>query len=235
MVDTDKKVEKNSDGTRKKIVLIVEDDENAAKYIQTCLVMGNYDSKICYTGSDALQLLKQEHFDLLLLDLMLPDANGFEIQEEIKNLKLPIIFLTAVQDVADKVRALRAGAEDYIVKPFEVMELLARVEVVLRRYHTEEQTELSYGAITIETEKHIVRYDGHIVPLSPKEFEVLCFFIRHQDVVISRDRLLAELWDVNFQGESRTVDIHVQQVRRKLFLKDELLTIPKYGYRLKRG
>ncbi len=139
-----------------------------------------------------------------------------------------------MQDVADKVRGLRAGAEDYIVKPFEVMELLARVEVVLRRCHKVSQN-LIYDDIEIDTEKHIVQKDGELVSISPKEFEVLCYFIKYQEIVISRERLLADLWDINYQGESRTVDTHVQQVRRKLGLKDKLLTIPKYGYKLVRG
>ena len=114
------------------------------------------------------------------------------------------------------------------------MELLARVEVVLRRCHKVSQN-LIYDDIEIDTEKHIVQKDGELVSISPKEFEVLCYFIKYQEIVISRERLLADLWDINYQGESRTVDTHVQQVRRKLGLKDKLLTIPKYGYKLVRG
>jgi DNA-binding response OmpR family regulator len=139
-----------------------------------------------------------------------------------------------MQDVADKVRGLKAGAEDYIVKPFEVMELLARVEVVLRRCH-KVTSKLIYENIEIDTEKHIVMKNGELISVSPKEFEVLCYFVKYQDIVISRERLLSDLWDINYLGESRTVDTHVQQVRRKLELKDKLLTIPKYGYKLLRG
>ena len=215
-------------------ILIVEDDENTAKYIQTCLSMGQYESEICNDGYAAINLLSEQIFDLILLDVMLPGIDGFEIQELIKAKNIPIIFLTAMQDVTDKVRGLKAGAEDYIVKPFEVMELLARIEVVLRRCHKTD-IQLTYGNIEIDTDKHIVTMNGQLVTVSPKEFEVLCYFIKHQDIVISRERLLADLWDINYQGETRTVDTHVQQVRRKMELKDKLLTIPKYGYKLLRG
>ena len=215
-------------------ILIVEDDQNVAKYIQTCLVIGHYQSQICDNGSTAVAVLSEQAFDLILLDVMLPGMDGFEVQNRIKEKNIPIIFLTAMQDVADKVRGLKAGAEDYIVKPFEVMELLARIEVVLRRCQKIEK-KLSYRNIEIDMEKHIVQKDGELIVVSPKEFEVLCYFVEHQDVVISRERLLSALWDVNYQGETRTVDTHVQQVRRKLELKDKLLTVPKYGYKLLRG
>ena len=215
-------------------ILIIEDDINTAKYIQTCLSMGQYQSEVCDNGLTAINLLSEQFFDLILLDVMLPGIDGFEVQERIKSKNIPIIFLTAMQDVADKVRGLRAGAEDYIVKPFEVMELLARVEVVLRRCHKISQ-KLTYGDIEIDTESHIVLKNNEHVSVSPKEFEILCYFIKYQEIVISRERLLADLWDINYLGESRTVDTHVQQVRRKLGLKDKLLTIPKYGYKLVRG
>lgn len=216
-------------------ILIIEDDENTAKYIQTCLGMGPYQSEVCENGCTAVDLLSERLFDLVLLDVMLPGMDGFEVQERIKEKDIPIIFLTAMQDVSDKVRGLKAGAEDYIAKPFEVMELLARVEVVLRRRHkADTDRKLTYEDIEIDIEKHIVLKNGVFVAVSPKEFEVLCYFVKSQDVVISRERLLADLWDIHFQGESRTVDTHVQQVRRKLELKDKLLAIPKYGYKLVR-
>ena len=215
-------------------ILIVEDDENAAKYIQTCLLMGQYKSVVCDNGCDAVKLLEEQSFDLILLDIMLPGMDGFEVQEHIKSKNIPIIFLTAMQDVMDKVRGLKAGAEDYIVKPFEVMELLARVEVVLRRCR-KDNIRYVYGDIEVDAERHIVLKKGEPVAVSPKEFEVLCYFIKYQDIVISRERLLADLWDIHYQGETRTVDTHVQQLRRKLDLRDKMLSIPKYGYKLVRG
>ncbi|MDE5679386.1 MAG: response regulator transcription factor, partial [Lachnospiraceae bacterium] len=204
-------------------ILIVEDDENAAKYIQTCLLMGQYKSVVCDNGCDAVKLLEEQSFDLILLDIMLPGMDGFEVQEHIKSKNIPIIFLTAMQDVMDKVRGLKAGAEDYIVKPFEVMELLARVEVVLRRCR-KDNIRYVYGDIEVDAERHIVLKKGEPVAVSPKEFEVLCYFIKYQDIVISRERLLADLWDIHYQGETRTVDTHVQQLRRKLDLRDKMLS-----------
>lgn len=217
-------------------ILIVEDDENAARYIQTCLGMGQYASEICKDGHEALKRLSEETFDLILLDIMLPGLDGFEVQERIRDKKIPIIFLTAMCDVTDKVRGLKAGAEDYIVKPFEVMELLVRIEVVLRRCAGSKEADvcLTYGDLMIDPGQHIVKKAGAAVSLTPKEFEVLNYFVKYQGIVISRERLLADLWEIYYQGETRTVDTHVQQVRRKLGLKDRLLTVPKYGYKLER-
>ena len=135
--------------------------------------------------------------------------------------------------VADKVKGLRGGAEDYIVKPFEAVELLARIEVVLRRAGKSEMR-LRYGDIRVDIERHTVTKAGVPVVLTPKEFDVLVFFMRNIDVAITREQLLSNVWEYNYTGESRTVDIHVQQVRRKLGLQGKLITIPKLGYRLER-
>ena len=212
-------------------ILIVEDDEHIAKYIDTCLNIGGYTGEICHDGAAAVELAAGRRFDLILLDVMLPGLDGFAVQESVREYGIPVIFLTAVGDVADKVRGLKAGAEDYIVKPFEALELLARIEVVLRRGQKED-TILCYRDVEVDTKKHTVKRKGQVVALSPKEFDVLVFFLRHQDVVVSRGRLLAEIWEYGFEGETRTVDTHVQQVRRKLGLQGGLVTVPKYGYRL---
>lgn len=214
-------------------ILIVEDDAHIAKYIQTCLTVGNYESEICGDGLSAVERIGRENYDLMLLDIMLPGLNGFEVMEHALKYEIPVIYLTAVCDVADKVRGLKSGAEDYIVKPFEALELLARVELVLKRYH-KSRALYTYGDIVLDTERHIVEKAGEQISLSPKEFDVLAFFIQHQDIVISRERLLSAVWNYDFEGETRTVDTHVQQVRRKLGLKDRLLTVPKYGYKLER-
>ena len=126
---------------------------------------------------------------------------------------------------------MKSGAEDYIVKPFEALELLARIELVLKRY---QKTRIlyTYGDIVLDTERHIVEKGGVQISLSPKEFDVLTFFMRHQDIVISRERLLSAVWNYDFQGETRTVDTHVQQVRRKLKLTGQLVAVPTYGYKL---
>lgn len=216
-------------------ILIVEDDENIAKYIQTCLDVGGYHGDICSDGQETVQMAAGRCYDLVLLDVMLPGLNGFAVMEKIREYNVPVIYLTAVADIANKVRGLKSGAEDYIVKPFEALELLARIELVLKR-HRKASEVLSYGDIVLDEEKHTVLRNGLPVALSPKEFDVLAFFIRHQDIVISRERLLTAVWEDLFEGETRTVDTHVQQVRRKLELQGYLVTVPKYGYKLlKRG
>lgn len=212
-------------------ILIVEDDPHIAQMLQASLSIVHYDSDVCDNGTDALPLLLTGSYDLALLDVMLPGMDGFDIMERARQGGTPVIFLTARQDVSDKVKGLRLGAEDYIVKPFETVELLARIEVVLRRAHRSQKI-LSYGDIALNLEEHTVKKDGVSVSLTPKEFDVLAFFMQHQDIALTRNRLLAAVWGYEFAGESRTVDIHVQQVRRKMGLQNRLVTIPKLGYRL---
>ena len=209
--------------------LIVEDDENIARMIEATLSMVGYRCDGCEDGSEAVRRILEGSYDLILLDVMLPGMDGFEILTKIKNKGTPVIFLTALQDVGDKVKGLRLGAEDYIVKPFEAVELLARIEVVLRRTNAGRQ-QLAYDGILVDLQKHVVTKNGERVPLTPKEFDVLVFFMQNVDIAITRERLMAAIWGYEFEGESRTVDIHVQQVRRKLDLKGKLVTIPKLGY-----
>lgn len=210
-------------------ILIVEDDENIARMIEATLSMVGYRCDGCADGSEAVRRILEGSYDLILLDVVLLGMDGFEILTKIKNKGTPVIFLTALQDVGDKVKGLRLGAEDYIVKPFEAVELLARIEVVLRRTNAGRQ-QLAYDGILVDLQKHVVTKNGERVPLTPKEFDVLVFFMQNVDIAITRERLMAAIWGYEFEGESRTVDIHVQQVRRKLNLKGKLVTIPKLGY-----
>lgn len=212
-------------------ILIVEDDENIALYIQTCLVMEDYYNEIASDGLQAVDMITNGNYDLVLLDVMLPGLDGFEILRRIKGSGVPVIFLTAMQSISDKVKGLRLGAEDYIVKPFEALELLARIEVVLRRNHKAKDT-LSYGDIEIDIMSHSATKNDEPVSLTPKEFEVLTYFVQHKNTVISREQLLAAVWGFEFVGETRTVDTHVQQVRNKMGLKGKLISVPKYGYKL---
>ena len=215
-------------------ILIVEDDGNIAKMIAASLAIVGYESQICPDGRMAVETILSGRFDLILLDVMLPGLSGFQVLEEIRCREIPVIFLTAKQDVADKVRGLRLGAEDYIVKPFEAVELLARIEVVLRRSHKGREL-LQYEEITVDLEKHRALKNGEPVALTPKEFDVLVLFLQNVDIALTRERLLSSVWGYEFQGESRTVDTHVQQVRRKMGLQNRLVTIPKLGYRLESG
>lgn len=190
-------------------ILIVEDDENTARMIEATLSMVGYRCDGCEDGSEAVRRILEGSYDLILLDVMLPGMDGFEILTKIKNKGTPVIFLTALQDVGDKVKGLRLGAEDYIVKPFEAVELLARIEVVLRRTNAGRQ-QLAYDGILVDLQKHVVTKNGERVPLTPKEFDVLVFFMQNVDIAITRERLMAAIWGYEFEGESRTVDIHVQ-------------------------
>ena len=217
-------------------ILIVEDDVNITKMLVATLSIGEYDAATCDNGTDAVDRMLHGNFDLALLDVMLPGRDGFAVLEAVRAAggTIPVIFLTALGAVTDKVKGLRGGAEDYIVKPFEAMELLARIEVVLRRVGKGEIV-LTYRDIRVDVDNRIVTKSGIPVVLTPKEFEVLVFFMRNPDVAISKEQLLQHIWGYAFSGESRSVDIHVQQVRRKLDLRGNLITLPKLGYRLERS
>ena len=211
-------------------ILIVEDDVNIAKMLEVTLSIGGYESERCDNGKKAVDLVTSQSYDLVLLDVMLPDMDGFKVIEYIDKEETAVIFLTALQDVMDKVKGLKLGAEDYIVKPFETVELLARIEVVLRRKHKSNNT-IHYGDITMNIDEHTVKKGDDYVSLTPKEFDILAFFLQNQDIALTRERLLATVWGYEFMGETRKVDIHVQQIRKKM----GLVTIPKLGYRLERN
>ena len=215
-------------------ILIVEDDVNIAKMLEVTLSIGGYESERCDNGKKAVDLVTSQSYDLVLLDVMLPDMDGFKVIEYIDKEETAVIFLTALQDVMDKVKGLKLGAEDYIVKPFETVELLARIEVVLRRNHKSNNT-IQYGDITMNIDEHTVKKGDDYVSLTPKEFDILAFFLQNQDIALTRERLLATVWGYEFMGETRTVDIHVQQIRKKMGLHNKLVTIPKLGYRLERN
>lgn len=215
-------------------ILIVEDDVNIAKMLEVTLSIGGYESERCDNGKKAVDLVTSQSYDLVLLDVMLPDMDGFKVIEYIDKEGTAVIFLTALQDVMDKVKGLKLGAEDYIVKPFETVELLARIEVVLRRKHKSNNT-IHYGDITMNIDEHTVKKGDDYVSLTPKEFDILAFFLQNQDIALTRERLLATVWGYEFMGETRTVDIHVQQIRKKMGLHNKLVTIPKLGYRLERN
>lgn len=214
-------------------ILIVEDEPAIATMIHEILNLSNYTSDICSNGPAALQAICTTNYDLILLDVMLPGIDGFEIMDAIRDFNIPVIFLTARQGLEDKVKGLRAGAEDYIVKPFEAMELLARIEVVLRRNHRTAGCQ-KYKNIVYQEEAHRILLNGTPIHMTPKEFELFGFFLKNQGVVISRNKLLHSVWGYAYEGETRTVDAHINQLRKKLQLQEELVTIPRLGYRLAR-
>ncbi|MBE5959301.1 MAG: response regulator transcription factor [Lachnospiraceae bacterium] len=215
-------------------ILVVEDEDSIAKLIEVTLSMGNYSCDVCNNGLDVLVMVQKEKYDLILLDVMLPGMDGFTVMEKIKAMNIPVIFITAKQDVTDRVKGLKLGAEDYILKPFDPMELLARIEVVFRRFQQSGDEIICYKNVEINTNMHQILIDGVSKSLTPKEFDLFVFFVKHQEIVVRKERLLSEIWGYDFQGETRTVDTHIQQIRKKLGLQQELLTIPKVGYCLKK-
>ena len=214
-------------------ILIVEDEEHIAQMIDATLALGGHSSEWCADGAQVSVRVEAGGFDLILLDVMLPGLDGFSVMDKIQGQDIPVIFLSAMQQVADKVRGLRLGAEDYIAKPFEPLELLARIDVVLRRRGRGEDV-LEYGPIRQDLGSHTVTLRGESVALSPKEFDLLKVFLQHPNLALSRDRLLSMVWGYEYAGESRTVDIHVQRLRQKLELADRLVTLPRIGYRLEK-
>ena len=212
-------------------ILIVEDDQTISKLIAASLSISGYESVPCFDGNEAVHMVRNKEFDLILLDIMLPGLDGFQVMEKIRETGTPVIFLTAMGDVSDRVKGLKSGAEDYIVKPFEPLELLARIEIVLRRFNRE-QKNLSFRDITVNMEERSVRRGSEIIDLTPKEYDLLVLFLKHQNVALSRDKILMDVWECSANIETRTVDNHVQRLRKKLGLEDCLKTVFKVGYRL---
>lgn len=214
-------------------ILIVEDEEHIRRMTAAALQLGGHECRMAADGEEAEQLVQQETFDVILLDIMLPKEDGFSVMEKIRDSGASVIFLSALSEVEDKVKGLRLGAEDYIVKPFEPLELLARIEVILRRRGKQPHM-LSGWGIVQDLDSHTVTLDGKQVALSPKEFDLLKVFLSHPGIALSREKLLAMVWGYEFAGETRTVDIHVQRLRQKLNLSGCLVTIPRIGYRLEK-
>lgn len=173
----------------------------------------------------------EEHFDLVLLDIMLPGINGYELMEYARGLELPVIFLTALGSTENKVKGLKMGADDYIAKPFEIVELLARVEVVLRRYHKAERV-LQIFDVTIDTASRTVTQNGKQVPLTIKEFDLLLLFVRNKNIALYRETIYENVWEGEYLEQSRTVDLHVQRLKKKLHWENHIVAVYKVGYRL---
>jgi two-component system alkaline phosphatase synthesis response regulator PhoP len=212
-------------------ILVVEDEAAIAELIQLSLTGAGYACEYALDGRSGADRIEEGDFDLILLDIMLPEFDGFELMEYIAPLHIPVIFVTARDSVQDKVKGLRMGADDYLVKPFEIDELLARVESVLRRYHKGQRI-LHFGGITIDTEVRSVVRDGQAIDLTPKEFELLLLFVRNPNTVLYREAMFEKIWGEEYSGETRTLDLHIQRLRRKLGWEKQIKTIYKIGYRL---
>ncbi len=213
-------------------VLIVEDEVSIAKMIAMNLKVAGYAITTFNDGSEAAEAIENEHdYDIALLDVMLPGMDGFALFEIIKSYGIPAIFLTAKDDISSKIQGLQGGAEDYIVKPFEMLELMVRMEKVLER--TKKLSEIiRFLDVEIDLQKRTVRKNGEEVLLKPMEFALLCVLARNKNIAISREDLLQRVWGVDYVGETRTVDVHIGQLRKKLSLSDHIKTVSKMGYRL---
>lgn len=212
-------------------ILIVDDEKPICDLIDINLSAAGYDCKTVQDGLAAIELIEREDFDLILLDIMLPGADGFDIMEYIRPLKVPVIFITAKNNVRDKIKGLKLGAEDYLVKPFDVLELMARVEVVLRRYHKTEQF-LKAGDVMVDLEARKVSRGGKPVVLTNKEYGLLVLFIRNKNVALFKETLYEKVWKDEYIADSRTLELHVQRLRRKMGWEKNLVAVYKVGYRL---
>ena len=202
-------------------ILVVEDDEAISRVIMKNLISTGYAATPIYDGKEAAALL----------DIMLPGLDGFALMGYMKHHDIPVIYLTAKSDLDSKIQGLRDGAEDYIVKPFEVLELLVRIEKVLERTGKMQQV-LDVADLTIHLMERSVRKNGKEIPLKPMEYDLLVMLAKNKNIALSRERLLHGVWGVDYMGETRTVDVHIGQLRRKLGLEKHIKTISKMGYRL---
>jgi DNA-binding response OmpR family regulator len=210
--------------------MVIEDNKSISNLICMNLSVVGYDAHPCLDGLDAMTMLQgTDEFDLAIVDVMLPGIDGFDLLPILNERGIPAIFLTARNDIESKVRGLKGGAEDYIVKPFEILELLVRIEKVLeRRGHL--QNLLVLGHIDVYVQERIVKLEGQPVYLKPQEFDLLVALAKNKNIAMSREKLLAQAWGIDFMGETRTVDVHIAQLRRKTGLA--ITAVPKIGYRL---
>lgn len=212
-------------------VLIVEDEKAISNLILINLKAEGYSCTCAYDGKEAADQIEKNNYDLILLDIMLPEIDGYELLEYIRPTETPVIFITAKGNLHDRVQGLRLGADDYIVKPFQISELTARVDALLRRMG-KSVTQFSLFGVEINTESRIVTKDGIPIDLTLKEFDLLVELIRNKNVALYRDRLYEKVWNEPFTGETRTLDSHIQRLRKKLDWDEHIKTVFRIGYRL---
>ena len=215
-------------------ILAVDDEKPITELIRLSLGRAGYECVCAYDGVEAANLIERENFDLILLDVMLPGIDGFELMDYIRATQIPVIFLTARHTVADRVKGLRMGAEDYMVKPFDVLELLARVDGVLRR-HGKLQTTLTVGDLTINTQSMQASRNGEEISLTRKEFELLVLFARNPGIVLSKMTIYEQVWGGEYPENTRTVELHIQRMKKKVGWDDRLRPVYGMGYRLEVG
>lgn len=209
-------------------ILVIEDDRHISELIRRNLKLAGYECACCFDGKIAQEMISDGKFDLILLDVMLSGMSGFDLISKIKD--TPVIFVTAKGELEDKLLGLSLGAEDYIVKPFEMLELLARINVILRRNQKEEYIKI--GSVLVNLDKRTVEKEEQEVALTPQEYNLLEVFVRNRNIALSREKLLELAWGYDYEGETKTVDVHVQKLRKKLGFEHIIKTITKLGYRM---
>lgn len=213
-------------------ILVVEDEQSIAEMVKLCLSKNGYMCETVNDGMAATQKIEEKRYDLILLDIMLPDIDGYDLIEYIKQFNIPVIFVTAKTSVPDRVKGLKLGAEDYISKPFDLEELLARVSTVLRRFNKTENI-LEVGKIKIDTLERTVLLDGNSVILPAKEYDLLLFLVRNKNIALYRETIFEQVWQEPYLGNTRTIDLHIQRLKKKLDLGDAIETIYKVGYKFR--
>src|ERR671930_1281281 len=218
-------------------VLVVEDEASIASFVSLYLKNAGYDVRTASNGTEALASVQREQPSLIVLDLMLPDIDGIEICRRIRQKSdVPILMLTARDEDVDKIIGLEVGADDYMTKPFNPRELVARVKSILRRATPErresQERQLTHGPLQIDAGRREVHVDGKEVQLAPKEFDLLWELLDHRGLVLTRDQLLERVWGYTFAGDTRTVDVHVRQLRRKLSDASPIVTVWGVGYKV---
>lgn len=212
-------------------ILIVEDETAISTMMQRSLISAGYYCEIAQDGMSAADRIEQKEYDLILLDIMLPHIDGYELLEYIKHKGPPVIFVSAKGQLEDKIKGLRMGADDYLVKPFQIGELMARVEAILRRVG-KGHAQIIIDDVEINLESHTVLKNGSPIKLTNMEFRLLSQLVENKNVAIYRERLYENVWEEPYEGQTRTLDAHIQRVRKKLDWQDKIITIPRVGYRL---
>lgn len=212
-------------------ILIVDDEKSICELIRLNLSGMNYHCTVVNDGTEAVDLIERTKYDLILLDIMLPGVDGYDIMDYIRPLGIPVIFISAKHELRDRIKGLRLGADDYLVKPFDILELEARVEAVLRRYHKAEQ-KIEIDDVIIDLEARKVTKNYIPIDLTNKEYGLLVMFARNKNIALYRETMYEKVWENEYDGDSRTLDLHVQRLRKKLGWESRLQAVYKVGYRL---
>ncbi len=210
-------------------ILIVEDESAINELVKRNLQLVGHRCTSVFDGKAAIAEIQGRTYDLIILDIMLPELDGFEVFRKIRD--TPTIFLTARNSLSDRIKGFSMGADDYLTKPFEMLELLARVEAVLRRTQKNRSC-FEAGTVRIDFDSRQVFYGGELVECTPKEYELLEVLVNNRNIALSRERLLELVWGYDYEGDTRTIDVHIQKLRKKLGWEHVIKTVYKLGYRL---